>query len=236
MYHKISHKTGLAALVSLFVFTGGCAVAGESSTGESSKSPDYASMSAEELADYLIFEAKGFAVDHKTQEGTTVRDRLTQDKLQKICSDLKGGRIDSATAETVTKLARDSMVYPEGDIELGDWKKGQTLAENAFGFRVGHKVDDHSTRETGGLCMNCHQLEKAKAGRSGTLGPSLIGYGKSRGTSEQTLKHTYEVIYNPHALFPCTNMPRMGANGILSQEKIADVMAYLLDPDSPVNK
>jgi len=231
MYHKISLKTGLAALVSLFVLTGGYAAA-----GESTNKPDYTEMSAQELAEYLIFDAKGFDVDEKTQEGTTVGDRLRQDELQEACSELKGGQIDSATAEKVTQLARDSMVYPEGGIELGDWKKGQAIAENAFGFRVGHKVDDHSARETGGLCINCHQLEKEKTGRSGTLGPSLIGYGKTRGNTEQTRQHVYEIIYNAHALFPCTNMPRMGANGILSQQKIADVMAYLLDPDSPVNK
>lgn len=235
MYYRTSLKTWLAVLVSLLVLAGGYAAA-ESSKGEGAGKPDYTAMSAEELAEYLIFEAKGFDVDEETQEGGTVGDRLKQDKLQKICSELKDGQMDSATAQNVTQLARESMVYPEGGIELGDWERGQAVAENAFGFRVGHSVDDHGERETGGLCINCHRLEKEKTGRSGTLGPSLIGYGKARGTSDQTLKHTYEVIYNPHVLFPCTNMPRMGANGILSQQKIADVMAYLLDPESPVNK
>jgi len=84
--------------------------------------------------------------------------------------------------------------------------------------------------------MNCHQLEQAMVDRSGTIGTSLIGYGKTRGMSEETKKHTYEAIYNPHALFPCTNMPRFGLNGVLTQQKIADLMAYLLDPESPVNK
>jgi sulfur-oxidizing protein SoxX len=45
----------------------------------------------------------------------------------------------------------------------------------------------------------------------------------------------YGVIYNAHAYFPCTNMPRMGANNLLSNQQIADVMAYLFDPESPVN-
>jgi sulfur-oxidizing protein SoxX len=44
------------------------------------------------------------------------------------------------------------------------------------------------------------------------------------------------VIYNAHVYFTCTNMPRMGANGVLTQQQIADVMAYLFDPASPVNK
>ena len=31
-------------------------------------------------------------------------------------------------------------------------------------------------------------------------------------------------------------MPRFGANGVLTREQIGDVMAYLLDPQSPVNR
>ncbi|RIA56062.1 sulfur oxidation c-type cytochrome SoxX [Dichotomicrobium thermohalophilum] len=237
MYPKIPHKSGLIALVAtaLLVFAGGYAVA-DSHKKKGAEKVDYTAMSSEELAEYLIFEAEGFDVDEKTQEGRTVRDRLTQDELQKTCSKLKGGPVDGDTAQKVMELARDSMVYPEGGIELGDWKRGQAVAENAFGFRVGHKVDDHSARETGGLCINCHQFEEEKVDRSGTLGPSLIGYGKMRGTNEQMLKYTYEVIYNAHVVFPCTKMPRFGANGVLSQEKIADVMAYLMDPESPVNE
>ena len=232
MYRKIRDSLALTAVVLLLplVFAGEQAMAG------SSQNVDYTSMSAEELAEHLIFEAKGFDIDTETQEGGTVGDRLRQDELQKTCSALKGGQLDSATVQKVTQLARDSMVYPDGGIELGDWKKGQALAENAFGFRVGHKVDDHGERETGALCMNCHQLEQDKAIRSGTLGPSLLGYGEALGMSEQTKKYVYEVIYNPHAIFPCTKMPRFGANGVLTQQKIADIMAYLLDPASPVNK
>lgn len=231
MNRKITHKSGLFALVSLslFAFAGGTAVA------DSAKKADYTKMSAEQLAEYLIFEAKGFDVDEKTQEGTTVRVRLTQDELQKTCSKLKGEAADGESAEKVTQMAMKSMVYPEGGIKLGDWKKGQAVAENAYGFRVGSKVDDHKN-ETGGMCINCHQLEQDKADRSGTLGVNLIGYGKSRGTDEDAKKHVYHVIYNPHSLFPCSNMPRFGANGVLTQEKIADLLAYLLDPESPVNK
>jgi sulfur-oxidizing protein SoxX len=43
-------------------------------------------------------------------------------------------------------------------------------------------------------------------------------------------------VYNAHAYFPCTNMPRFGANGFLNKDQITDVMAYLLDPESPVNQ
>jgi sulfur-oxidizing protein SoxX len=31
-------------------------------------------------------------------------------------------------------------------------------------------------------------------------------------------------------------MPRFGYHGVLTQQQISDVMAYLLDPASPVNQ
>jgi sulfur-oxidizing protein SoxX len=36
--------------------------------------------------------------------------------------------------------------------------------------------------------------------------------------------------------FPCSNMPRMGHNGYLTPEQITHVVAYLVDPQSPVNR
>lgn len=224
MQIKTIKVAGLLALASCFITTGAVADAGNG---------DYTAMSPEKLAEYLIFDARGFKLDQKTQEGTTGHARMTQDELQKACSKFRRGKPDSATASKVSAAARESIVYPEGGIKLGDWQKGRELAWSGFGYRIGHKNDDHSKREPGANCYNCHQLATDRTG--GTIGPSLTGYGK-RGTSEAVLKYTYEVIYNPHAYFPCTHMPRMGANGVLTQEQIADVMAYLLDPDSLVNQ
>lgn len=200
-----------------------------------SKNADYTKMSPEELANYLIFEAKGFDLDQKTQEGGTVRDRLTQDKIQEMCSALKGGSPDTDTASKVIAMAQESTQYPDGEIKLGDWKKGEELASSGFGFRVGHRSDDHSEKEPGGNCQACHQLDPSDIAY-GTVGPSLTGYGKMRGTSQEILKYTYGVIYNPHGTFPCTKMPRFGANEYLTREQILDIMAYLMDPASPVNQ
>ena len=225
---KILIAVGLATLATLFVIVGGGAVA------DSTKA-DYAAMSPEELADHLIFGAKGFRLDQKTQEGGTVRDRQTQDPIQKTCSALRNNPADSATAGKVRKLAQESIVHPKGGIKLGDWKKGEQVARSGYGFRVGHKTDDHSKKPPGGNCYACHQLDPDEIAY-GTLGPSLKGYGKMRGTGEAMLKYTYEVIYNAHVYFACTNMPRFGTNGVLTQEQIADVMAYVMHPESPVNK
>ena len=196
---------------------------------------DYTAMSSEELAEFLIFNEKGFRLEQKTQEGGTVRDRLTQDEIQKACSILGGGSIDSKTATKVRTIAEKATPKPKGGIKLGDWKKGAAVARSGYGFRVGHKVDKHDKRAPGGNCYACHELDPKEIAY-GTLGPSLKGYGKIRGTGEAMLNYTYGVIYNPHAYFPCTNMPRFGANKVLTQKQIADVMAYLMDPKSPVNQ
>ena len=43
-------------------------------------------------------------------------------------------------------------------------------------------------------------------------------------------------VYNAEAYNACTNMPRFGHKGILTEQQIKDVVALLMDPDSPVNK
>ena len=200
------------------------------------KSADYTKMTADELAEHLLLETKGFKLDQEVQEGGKARARLVQDETQKICTALRGKRPEGDTATKVINLARKTIKYPEGGIKLGDWKIGRQLAWSGYGFRIGHKVDDHSKRANGpgANCYNCHQLATDRTG--GTIGPSLTGYGKTRGNSEAILKYAYEVIYNPNAYFACTHMPRMGANNLLTQEQISHIMAYLFDPESPVNK
>lgn len=223
----------LVAIGIIGLFTG-CAVAGDAGKDKASK-VDYTSMNAKELADYLILEKSGFRLDTKTQEGGTARDRLMQDETQKACSAIGKGSVDGDTASKVSSMARESIKLPQGGVKLGDWSKGEAVARSGYGFRVGHKNDDHSKRDPGGNCYACHALDPKEIAY-GTLGPSLTGYGKLRGNSEAIQKYTYEVIYNAHAYFPCTAMPRFGHNGVLTEAQIADVMAYLLDPESPVNK
>ena len=197
----------------------------------------YTSMSPEELAEYLIFKMDGFDLDAPAQEGGTARDRLVQDRTQKVCSAIarNGTEVDRPTAAKISALAEASIQFPEGGVELGDWKKGEEIARSGFGYRIGHRNDDHESQTPGGNCYACHQLDPDEIAH-GTVGPSLMGYGRTRGTSDAMLRHTYQIIYNAQLFFPCTNMPRFGHNGTLTQEQISDVMAYLLDPESPVNK
>jgi L-cysteine S-thiosulfotransferase len=230
MFKKTSLAAGVAAFAAI-MFAGGCAIADANKGGK----VDYTKMSAAELADYIILASGGFRLDVAAQEGGTMQARMVQDDLQKACSVVGGGQPDAATLEAVRTAAAASITYPEGGIKLGDWQKGRDLSWSGFGFRVGHRTDEHSgNRQPGGNCANCHQKVGTRDG--GTLGPDLTGYGKTRGTSDAMLKYVYDVIYNAHAYFPCTQMPRMGAKGILTQEQIADVMAWILHPESPVNQ
>ena len=225
-------KTPLAAafLAASMLFAGSAAAADP----KPAAAPNYAKMKPAALAEHLIFESGSFNLDQPTQEGTTGRARLTQDEIQKACSLKLGQELDDKSREKVMALANASIKYPEGGIKLGDWKKGRELAWSGFGYRTAHQPDDHSGRPAGGNCYNCHQLAMDRTG--GDIGPSLNNYGKNRGTSPDMLKYTYDVIYNPHTYFACTNMPRMGATGVLNQQQIADILAYLFDPNSPVNK
>jgi len=206
--------------------------AGASGSAGAGAKVDYTKMTAAELTEYLIFDAKGFKLDQPTQEGKTGKERMTQDELQKVCSSLRGKPVDADTAKKVQELAVASRVYPQGGIVMGNWKNGEALAKEGAGFRLGPKADDN--KKMGGNCYACHQMD-LKVTAHGTLGPTLTGFGKNRGNTPETQKYVYEILFNAHAYFPCTNMPRFGANGFLNQEQIADLMAYLLDPESPVN-
>jgi sulfur-oxidizing protein SoxX len=225
----------LAAVVALAMATAGCTMTGDGKPmSEGGMKPPTAEARA--LAEKLVFAESGFHQDQPMQEGGTGRDRMTQDETQKICTDvaLSGKPIDNATAAKVKSMARASIKYPAGGIKLGDWERGRVLAWSGFGFRTAHNPDDHAKREPGATCYNCHQLATDRTG--GTIGPSLTNYGKIRGAEPEIQKYVYDMIYNPNATFPCTNMPRFGANGILTEHQIADVMAYLFDPESLVNK
>ena len=77
----------------------------------------------------------------------------------------------------------------------------------------------------------------------GTLGPSLYHYGRDRGvtdpnspTAQPIIAYTWTKIYNAKSYNACSGMPRFGHKGLLDEAQIKDLMALLLDPNSPVNR
>jgi sulfur-oxidizing protein SoxX len=119
---------------------------------------------------------------------------------------------------------------PTDGVYLGDWRAGEAVAVNGRGLQY----SDDPNAANGGNCYACHQLDPEEIAY-GTLGPSLTNYGL-RGQSEQVLKYTWTKLWNTHAYNVCSHMPRFGDAGILTERQLKDVMAYLLDPASPVNR
>lgn len=159
--------------------------------------------------------------------------RLAQDRSQQICSKIGEAKLTQEESAEVVKLARASIQYPSSGQFVGDWKRGNTLAHDGAGDRIQFgKLE--ARKENGGLCQNCHALAPGEI-NVGNVGPSLTAYGTQRGNSEAIAKYTYEKIYNAWAYFPCSNMPRLGATGHLTPEQITHMVAFLIDPQSPVN-
>lgn len=159
--------------------------------------------------------------------------RLNQDRAQQICSKIGGAQLTQPEAAEVVKLSRASFEYPSGKL-VGDWKVGEKLAHDGAGDRIARGRLE-KRKENGGLCQNCHALAPGEI-NVGNVGPTLTGYGAQRGNSEAVAKLTYERIYNGWAYAPCSNMPRLGATGHLTPEQITHLVAYLVDPASPINK
>ena len=157
--------------------------------------------------------------------------RLSQDQTMKECSESHNNPAKTV-ADAIQKREAANVEYPADGKFLGDWKKGEALAQNGYGLRF---TDYPPARANGGNCYACHQISKQEVSY-GTLGPSLLQYGKLRNFSEADAKTVYEKIYNSQAVLPCSNMPRFGANKVLTIEQITDAVALLMSPDSPVNK
>ncbi len=157
-------------------------------------------------------------------------ERLRQTPLQAACSN-PGDRIDDpGAAEAMRRAAAASVKLPSDGQFLGDWQRGAAIAAEGKGLQY----SDDPAKPNGGNCYACHQLDPDEVAY-GTIGPSLTGYG-ARGQSRQVLEYTWAKLWNPHASVVCSHMPRFGDAGILTEQQIRDVMAYLLDPASPVNR
>lgn len=159
------------------------------------------------------------------------QERIVQDQTMKECTEARN-QPSNDLADTIMEREKAKIVYPADGKLIGDWKNGEKLAQSGYGLRFS---DYPPRRENGGNCYACHQLTKEEVSY-GTLGPSLHNYGKNRDFSEEETKGVYERIYNPHAHVACANMPRFGANNVLTVDQIKDLVALLMDPESPVNK
>lgn len=165
------------------------------------------------------------------EHGQAKLDRLDQDETQKLCSAAVEKAPAPAVAEKVQAINLASIKWPADGKYLGDWKSGEKIAQLGQGMQY----SDDPTKPAGANCYACHQLTKEELSY-GTIGPSLYQFGKLRGYGPDIQKYAYGKIYNAEAYAACTNMPRFGHKHILTEAQIKDVVALLMDPQSPVNK
>ncbi len=168
-------------------------------------------------------------------------ERITAtDETNRLCSqaDVAGKPLDEATAKRIEAANLQTIKWPSDGQFLGDWKKGEAVAQSGRGLTW----TDQANAENGGNCYNCHQISQEEISH-GTLGPSLYNYGKIRGVTDPNsaaakpiVEYTWGKIWNSKAYNACSNMPRAGHMGILTEAQVRHIVALLLDPQSPVNK
>lgn len=165
---------------------------------------------------------------------------LDSDETNRACSaaDVAGQPLDEATAKSIEAQNYKSIKWPSDGKYLGDWKEGEKLAQSGRGLTW---TDDAKT-PNGGNCYNCHQMDKKEIS-FGTIGPSLYNYAKLRGVtdpaspeSKAIVEYTWGKVWNSKAYNACSNMPRAGHTGILTEVQVRHIVALLLDPKSPVNQ
>jgi sulfur-oxidizing protein SoxX len=174
-------------------------------------------------------------------EGIANVERVTQtDETLRLCSaaDVAGKPLDAATAKRIEEANLKTIKWPSDGKFLGDWKKGEDIAQSGRG----QTWTDNARQANGGNCYNCHQITKQEIS-FGTIGPSLYNYGKIRGVSDPNsaaakpiVEYTWGKIWTAKAYNACSNMPRSGHRGTLTEQQVRDIVALLLDPNSPVNK
>ena len=167
-------------------------------------------------------------------------DRLVQDDANRECSaaDVAGKPLDEKIGKAIEAANLKSIKWPSDGRFLGDWREGEKIAQSGRGLTW----TDAPNQANGGNCYNCHQIDKAEISY-GTIGPSLYNYGKIRGVSDPNsaaskpiVEYTWGKIWNSKAYNACSNMPRAGHMGILTEEQVRHVVGLLLDPKSPVNQ
>ena len=156
--------------------------------------------------------------------------KLKPDDTIAACNAARGAP-DSKTARAIEAREAARVTLPGDGVYLGDWKAGAKIANEGRGGQF----SDPPGTVSGGNCYACHQLDPAELSY-GTLGPSLKGFGRERRYEAEAAKAAFIKIFDSQAVVACSNMPRFGVNGVLSEQQIKDLVAYLFDTASPVNK
>jgi sulfur-oxidizing protein SoxX len=163
----------------------------------------------------------------KTPEGW--ENRISYDETQAVCSQYRND-VPQAEFDKIRARELTTLKFPADGKVLGDWKAGQRIANDGRGGTFTDRP-----MANGANCYACHQMDLRELSY-GTLGPSLVNYGKDRKFAPEDAKAAYAKIYNSMSVLPCSTMPRFGYHNFLTEQQMKDVTAFLFDPESPVNK
>ncbi|UFX43963.1 sulfur oxidation c-type cytochrome SoxX [Bradyrhizobium sp. 41S5] len=156
--------------------------------------------------------------------------RIKPDETLETCNKYRND-VPAVEAERIIARETAKVVYPADGELLGNWKEGAKVANDGRGGQF----SDPPGLASGGNCYACHQMESSELSY-GTLGPSLTNYGKDRKYDPEEVKRAYAKVYDSQAFAACSIMPRFGANKVLTETQIKDIIAFLFDPQSPLNK
>ena len=132
------------------------------------------------------------------------------------------GDRDSSAFNTLDNTNASPELPPIGELRpvpagiAGDPEKGKELAAN---------------RRKGGSCLACHVMGPAgNADLPGNVGPDLSEIG----TFGHDDSYLYNYVYDPRVFNPETSMPPWGAHGILTEEEVVHIVAFMKTLTSPV--
>lgn len=83
--------------------------------------------------------------------------RIVPDETQRICSQVRG-QPSAEQEKKIVAAAQASLVFPADGNLLGDWKRGEQLAQRG----TGGQFSDNDKTPKGGNCYACHQMAAAE--------------------------------------------------------------------------
>ena len=164
--------------------------------------------------------------------GQAGMDRLDQDETQKMCTEYAGKALPKDVAEKIEKINLASIKWPADGKLMGDWKQRRAGSRRRAAASNGPTTRrDRSaataTRATSWRRRRCRTARSARRCTSSARSAATT----TRSASTPTARSG-----TPTPTPRARNMPRFGHSQILTEAQVKDLVALLMDPESPVNK
>jgi sulfur-oxidizing protein SoxX len=153
----------------------------------------------------------------------------------RLCGQYRDNPPAQDAAQQLEKANQATIRYPVEGKLIGDWKEGEKLAAVGTGGHIGFIQPDPPGPCVAATVTPATSWRRRKWPTARSV-RACSTMARLRGNSDDIVKYTYDKIYNSNAFTACTNMPRFGLHSWLTPEQITHIVAFLLDPESPVNK